>query len=236
MKIAAMVFDLISPAWCVACGRPVSRVNRHICAECLDKIDFVHDGCPVCSGMLVDGECGICNSRQIYFDRNIIVMEYEGTAKAIITGYKFAARRRMAALVAELCFDRVSELLPETDYVTAVPSSAKKKWKRGFNQSEEIARLIARKSGRPYVPLLRELGHSEKQKTLGLSNRFLNVLGRYSLSSKGKSRKTGSVLIVDDVFTTGATINECARILKDSGFDPVFSLAAARVAIKRLEK
>ena len=236
MKIINLILDIISPGWCVSCNRPVRREERFVCETCKNDIRFVDECCPICSGVLIDDKCEICGDREIYFDQNIAVMEYEHTVKALIGGYKFGSRKRMAELIANLCMDKASELLEKTDCITSVPSSPKKKWKRGFNQSEEIARIIARKSNIQYIELLNEIGHAEKQKSLGFSNRFLNVLGRYDLSKKAKSFAKCSVLIVDDVFTTGATINECARILKNVGFNPIFSLTAARVGIKRLEK
>jgi ComF family protein len=212
----------------------VRREEKHLCAECLAKINYVTDACPVCSGEIVSGECEICSGRHIYFDKNISVAEYDDLIKALIAGYKFGARKRMASLIAALCFERAADVLENALCVTAVPSSGRKKWKRGFNQSEEIAKELARMGNRPYLNLLKEKESGRKQKSLGFTERFLNVLDKYEL--KKNAIQPCPVLIVDDVFTTGATLNECARVLKAGGFNPVFSLTVARAGIKRLEK
>jgi len=230
MNVLNAILDVAAPSWCASCGRPVTREERHFCKECLFKIEYIKDACPVCSGIMDSGECEICSKRHIYFDKNISIAEYDGVIKALIADYKFASKKRCASLLADICFERAKVLLEEADCVTAVPSSRRKKRKRGFNQSELIARELARMAGRPYKNVLKEKQSGHKQKTLGFSDRFFNVLGKYELKSQSVS--PCAVFIVDDVFTTGATINECSRILKEAGFNPVFSLAVARVGIK----
>ncbi len=197
---------------------------------------YADGGCSVCGEELSDdGTCSFCSTRQVYFDRSAAAVRYEGTAKALITGYKFGARKRMARVAADICLDRAGDLIRQADVITAVPSSGRKKWKRGFNQSEEVAVIIAAETGIPFRKLLKETGQGRKQKTLGMEDRFFNVLGRYELK-KGAETAGKNVLLFDDVFTTGATINECSRILKEGGVSSVFSLVFARVFIKRLEK
>jgi len=234
MNLLNAILDIAAPTWCASCGRPVTREERHLCKECLSKIEYVKDACPVCSGIMDSGECGICSKRHIYFDKNISVAEYDGVIKSLIADYKFGSKKRCASLLAGICFEKAKDILEKVDCVTAVPSSRRKKYKRGFNQSELIARELARMAGRSYRNILKEKQSGHKQKTLGFSDRFFNVLDRYEL--KSRSITPCSVLIVDDVFTTGATLNECSRTLKDAGFKPVFSLAAARVVQKVLEK
>ena len=99
------------------------------------------------------------------------------------------------------------------DLITSVPMNRKKKWERGFNQSELIAMYLSRKMHREYIPLLSEKYGARTQRNLRYKERFLNVINRYRVKNpdlvKGKI-----LLLIDDVFTTGATINECARILK----------------------
>ncbi|MCL2026325.1 MAG: ComF family protein [Leptospirales bacterium] len=230
MNILNAVLDVVAPSWCASCGKPVIREDRHLCIECLAKIEYIKDACPVCSGIMDSEECKICSKRHIYFDKNISIAEYDGVIKSLIADYKFASKRRSASLLAEICFEKAKDLLEEVDCVTAVPSSRRKKRKRGFNQSELVARELARMAGRPYKEILKEKQSGYKQKTLGFSDRFFNVLGKYELESQSIS--PCGVLIVDDIFTTGATLNECSRILKEAGFEPVFSIAMARVGIK----
>ena len=230
MNVLNAILDVAAPSWCVSCGRPVTREKRHLCEECLLNIEYVKDACPICSGIMDSGECSICSKRHIYFDKNICVAEYDGVIKSLIAGYKFGSKKRCALLLADICYEKAKDILEKADCLTAVPASRQKKRKRGFNQSELIARELAEMAGLPYMDILKEKQSGRKQKTLGFSDRFFNVLDRYELKSQSVSPR--AVLIVDDVFTTGATLNECSRTLKEAGFDPVFSLAVGRVGIK----
>lgn len=234
IKSAALViYNILSPTWCVECGKPISRSDRHVCRECFDRIKYVKSGCPVCSGELDEkGDCEICSTRQIYFDKNVIAAEYEGVMKSLITGYKFVPKKRIAKVIADIVFPHASQLAGKVDCITAVPASKKKKWKRGFNQAEEVAKEIAKRIGLPYIQFLRETPQSKKQKSLGFTDRFFNVLDRYHIEDKAKPAGR-SVLMFDDVFTTGATINECARVLKAAGVLHVFVVISARVNIKK---
>jgi competence protein ComFC len=109
-----------------------------------------------------------------------------------------------------------------------------KKWERGFNQSELIAKWLSVRLNKPYISLLEEKSRYKTQRMLGYRERFLNILDRYKiLNIKKISGK--NILIIDDVFTTGATINECARIIKSFGAEKVYSLTMARANIKRVE-
>jgi len=109
-----------------------------------------------------------------------------------------------------------------------------KKWERGFNQSELIAKWLSETLNKPYLPLLKEKSHYKTQKTLSYRERFLNILDRYKILNI-KKISSKNILIIDDVFTTGATINECARIIKSFGGANVYSLTIARADIKRVE-
>lgn len=232
MNIFKVGAAIAAPAWCVSCGRPVHRDDKHICPACISKIKYVDKACSVCSGELKEeGVCGICSDRSIYFDKNIAVAEYEGVMKAIIAGYKFGARKRMAGVLADVVFDKAAQLIEKADCVTAVPSAKAKVWKRGFNQAEEAAKIIAKRSGLPYISFLAEIPQAKKQKTLGFTDRFFNVLDRYRIRKK-TNLQGRFVLLFDDVFTTGATINECSRVLKGAGAAGVFSLTAARVNMR----
>ena len=109
-----------------------------------------------------------------------------------------------------------------------------KKWERGFNQSELIAKRLSATLNKPYLSILKEKSSYKTQKTLGYRERFLNIMDRYKIQNI-KKIKGKNILIIDDVFTTGATINECARIIKSFGAENVYSLTIARADIKRVE-
>ena len=154
--------------------------------------------------------------------------------KEILHNYKFNKKRRLYIHLSKLAYEAIEQYKDLFDLITSVPMNKKKKWERGFNQSEIIAKKTAKMLNKAYYPLLEEKSRFKVQKELGYRERFLNILNRYKVKNK-KNVKNKSVLLIDDVFTTGATINECARILKSFGATYVYSLTMARVYIKRVE-
>ncbi len=160
--------------------------------------------------------------------------EYSGVMKKIYRAYKFGARKRLHVSLGRMAAERLRDTGLPCDLITWVPMNREKTRRRGYNQSKILARSIARRTGMPCVELLREEGNRKSQRELGRRGRFINVLGRYRTVNAARIRSS-RVLLVDDVFTTGATINECARMLRQGEAAEVFSLTIARAAIKKLE-
>jgi ComF family protein len=231
----SMLVDILLPSRCVGCGRPVSSRQNHLCRACSMRIPFLSDSCPVCSGLLKNGTCKTCAERHWYFTKNVTVAEYSGMAREIIHRLKFNKIRGLHLVCAALARRELDSHGIRADVITWVPMNSKKKWARGFNQSELIAKKLSRLTGIPGKPLLREKRKTETQRELGIRDRFINTLNRYR-AVPDISIRGSSVLLVDDVYTTGATINECARQLRSSGARDVFSLTIARADVKRLEK
>ncbi|HPI14166.1 MAG TPA: ComF family protein [Spirochaetota bacterium] len=226
--------DVLFPARCSSCGRPAPYASNLLCRECRDAIGPLGDHCDRCSGVETADGCGFCGNRRFYPIRHIAAVEYDGPVEKALHGLKFSGRRRLHLPLAELLLASITKAACEVDVVTAVPMNRAKKWKRGYNQSELIARHMARELGRPFVPLLKENPRSRTQRKLHIRERFLNVLGRYRAINRAAALGK-RVLLVDDVLTTGATINECARMLTEGGAAGVISATVARAGIKKLE-
>lgn len=225
-KALALVEDYLFPSRCAGCGSVVSAAENGACAECLGAIGPLKEACPRCSGQLKDGRCEICSDRMWYLDRNIAAAEYSGAMMKLLRSFKFEKRKRIHRHLGEITFNAVKDQGLDVDLVTAVPMTGAKVWKRGYNQSELVARALSRRMGCEYGVLLTEKGSSRTQKDLQYRERFINILGRYV--PKGSAARGRKVLIVDDVFTTGATINECARVLREAGAEKVYGVTIAR--------
>ncbi len=230
-----LLTDILFPSRCAGCGAPVSRESRFLCGCCAERITVLTNTCPVCSAPLDGTRCRLCAERHWYITKNITISEYAGTMKRIICKMKFGRIRSLHAALGSLALSELSRRAVTADVITWVPMNGRKQWERGFNQSELISRYLSKKTGIPCRRLLREKRGSGTQRTLGLRDRFIHSLGRYQAAGTG-IRGVRTVLIVDDICTTGATLNECARQLRLAGFDRVFSLTIARTDIKRLEK
>ncbi len=127
---------------------------------------------------------------------------------------------------------RVGEgLIADTDIVIPVPLHARRLWQRRFNQSAILGEMLAKRSGVAFLPdaLVRQR-HTVKQKGLSRKERHANVRGAFAVDEKQAAGLIGkNILLVDDVFTSGATLNGCARILKKAGAAQVYVLTIARV-------
>ncbi len=208
--------DPVFPARCVVCGRGVSNASHGVCAECLRAVERCV------------GENILPDDRKWYLDKSVSVAEYAGSMKELLHQFKFCGRRRLYRPLSRLAAQAVGAEYPDFDIVTSVPMNRGKQYKRGYNQSELIAREMAHAFGKPYRRLLREERSARTQRTLDRRMRYINTLGRYAPAG---GRIAGrAVLLVDDVYTTGATLNECARVLKSSGVTRVFALTMARVS------
>ncbi len=227
--------DILFPSRCAGCGATVDSRHHNLCPACAGRISILENTCPVCSGPLDGSPCGTCADRHWYISKNITLSEYSGVMKSVICKMKFAGIRGHHTTLGRIALKELTRRAIHADMITWVPMSQKKQWDRGFNQSELISKFISKRTGIPCRKLLKEKAGIRTQKKLGLRDRFVNSLCRYEIAG-GSPLAGRRILIIDDVYTTGATVNECARQLRQAGADEVFSLTLARTDIKRLEK
>jgi competence protein ComFC len=231
----SLFIDILFPSRCAGCGRPVSAHQDFLCDSCARSMPILEGACPVCSGPGTEGACPVCAGRHWYLDANITVAEYRGVMKNVLRELKFGRVRKLHAVLGTLASGAVAGRGVPADIITWVPMNARKKQDRGFNQSELIARFVSKQAGIPCRKLLSERRGAGVQRRMGVRDRFINILDRYEAAA-GIDLSGQSVLLVDDIFTTGATVNECARQLKNAGARSVISITLARADIKRLKK
>lgn len=231
----SLILDILFPQSCAGCGKPVTGREHCLCGECERAVTPIIDACTRCSGHLDRGSCQVCGERAFHPSRNITIAEYEGAMKKTLHEFKFGGTRGLHAPLGRMALTALARHDVRTDLITWVPMNARKLLARGYNQSRLIARYLSRRTGIPGIPLLAESRAGRTQRDMVLRERFINALGRYRPRNAARLRGR-TVLLVDDVFTTGATINECARILRLAGAKDVISLTMARSDIKRLEK
>jgi competence protein ComFC len=175
-----------------------------------------------------EGRCALCRSGLRGFDAAYCFGTYEGALRDLIHLYKYGRIRTLARPLADL----LAAALPRDerfDAVTPVPLHWRRQWQRGFNQSELLARVIARRSGIPVVRALRRTRATLTQAGLSNTRRRENVTAAFS-ARRAASRLAGKrVLLIDDVMTTGSTAASCAAALKRAGASRVALLTVARV-------
>jgi ComF family protein len=228
------VLEFFLPRLCLFCGAPVGEEAAvAVCAECEAQIKWVESPLCTCCGVVfkardgADRVCGACQADPPPFSRARAAALYEEPVSQAITRFKFG--RRMAYLPVmqhwlrrPLCL----ELAAAADLVAPVPLHPKRLKNRGFNQSLYLAQAF------PEAPLAREAlvrtRHTPPQMELKAKERRDNVKGAFAVPDpvlvKGKN-----VLLVDDLYTTGSTVKECARVLLKAGARRVEVLTVARV-------
>lgn len=231
MKIKNLVLDILFPKFCVGCGRE----GKYICNKCEIFISENSLICPVCGQASFTGESHFNCKGRYSLDGLISIWDYDGVIKEVIHNIKY---KGMFDLIDE-CVDRafnyiskdptkrfdsfLSFLSSESTYITYVPMFRRKEKQRGFNQSKIIAKKIADISNKKMVSLIKKIINTESQTKLKKEERFKNVKGSFE-ANRGRA----SVLLVDDIFTTGATMRECCRALKSQGVQEVWGFVLTR--------
>lgn len=210
-----MLLRLLFPPRCILCGRliPWEREASGLCAPCAR-------GLPWAFGIqkLLEQSLSPCVS----------ALWYQGKVRASLLRYKFSGRscyRRSYGPL--LCKALQASGYPTPDYVTWAPISKRRKHRRGYDQAELLAREAAKLYGQRPVALLRKLRHTAPQSTLTATQRRRNVIDLYAVTG-GLSLRGCRVLLVDDIVTTGATLDQCALALLHAGAMEVYCITLAR--------
>ncbi len=231
------LIDLIFPPHCAFCGTLLAEDDTaEICPGCLRNIRFISPPiCPKCGFPFVMGIgenhlCGQCLRRQWHFGSARALAFYEGPIREAIHGLKYRGKSFLAKSLAGL-FERGYPFIDYGSYdlLVPVPLHPKRLRERGFNQALILGKAIGRKEEVPCTRfLLKKISWSPPQIDLSPQEREKNVKGSFAVTAPGKVRGK-RVLLVDDVMTTGATVNECARELLKAGAEQVdvFTLARA---------
>ncbi len=206
---------------CRHCWGAIRPITRPVCDGCGDPLPR-----PV-------ERCRHCSSREGAIERARAIGEYEGTLREIIHALKYSGRRSLAPRLAAHMRSRGRELLDEADCVVPVPLHWRREYHRGFNQARELATHL----DLPVLDVLIRTRHTRPQVELAAESRRENVEAAFEcrkpLLRKPRAIDGLKVVIVDDVSTTGATLEACARVLKEAGASEVYALTAARVVTRR---
>lgn len=245
-ELAESIFAVLFPSDCRICGLPLVKISRlPVCQPCLDAILPISGGiCVVCgerifspyamSGSREEPRCGLCRRIQPPFARATAYGSYEGGLRELIQLLKYGGVRPAANVLGRMLAEAVSMLeseLPAEVVVIPVPLHRSKLRQRGFNQAELIARAMkSHRSGdrfRLCVGILERTRDTSSQTGLTGHQRRENLRGafRVALPETVKGRE---MLVVDDVYTTGATVSECARVLRRAGATKVWAATVAR--------
>ncbi len=217
--------QLIYPNVCWVCEQLREQLNQGICPQCArELVHDPHPTCPRCASTVgpfvhLDSGCIHCKDEVFAFDGAVRVGPYDGVLRATILRMKTSAGADLTEVVGALwarhAHERLRELRPHA--VLPVPLHWTRRWRRGFNQSELLARALACAVGVPCrCGVLRRIRRTPPQTRQTPAQRRTNVHGAFQTSA-GLDLTGQTVLLVDDVLTTGATAHEAARALRRAG-------------------
>ena len=214
MKVMNWLLDLIYPPRCVFCRRLLSGQEKGVCRFCRPKLPYVP----------ADGQ--VQHFRNV--DKCLSPLYYHGSVKDSLHRYKFGGATAYADIYSEFIVKCIDENQISCDSITWVPLSRRRLRKRGYDQAELLAKLIAKHLGQRPVRLLKKLRDTPPQSQTGSAEkRRANIAGAYACLRpalvQGKR-----ILLVDDIVTTGATLSEAAKMLKKAGAKEVICATLAR--------
>jgi len=236
-RALALALNLVFPPLCVSCRARVSETHS-LCANCWSRISFIEGSlCARCGTPFeIDpgGEtiCGACHARPRNFDRARALFRYDDASKPLILAFKHGDRLDHAPAFARWLERTGRPLLEDAEILVPVPLHRWRLWRRRYNQAAILAHRLGEAYGRPHDPLALERKRPTKSQgeMVSAKARRRNVLGAFQVPKSKLAAVNGrNVLIIDDVFTTGATLDACARALKRAGARRVDALALARV-------
>jgi len=222
------LLDKLFPPLCALCGKR-GMPGLDLCPGCLEALPRPGTRCPRCALPLPEGTppgtlCGHCQRRPPHFDHTLAALLYRPPADRLVLDLKFNARLANARLLGRL-LAMPARRRPRPEALVPVPLHPRRQRARGFNQALEIARVLGTELGVPVMPALcRRLRPTEAQAGLAAATRRSNLRGAFQASGTVPRR----LAVVDDVMTTGSTLDELAKTLKRAGAERVEAWVCAR--------
>lgn len=209
------LLSLIYPPKCVFCGGLLERGEDGICGECAGKLEYLEN-----HGSF-DGE---------FFEKGYSCFTYGGDVRHSIHRFKFGGHREYADVYARCLLNAAKDNgdVERCDIVTSTPTNARNIKKRGYDHAALLAMSFAGKIGKPYIKTLVKTRETKAMFGLKPDERRANIMGSMDILPVREQIDGKTVLLIDDIFTTGATAGECARVLMSGGAAKVFVLTVAK--------
>lgn len=220
---------------CINCGTElVSDTRYSFCSKCLNELPILSNNICLICGTEINNEamyCINCMNYDHFYEKNRSLLKYEGLAVSLIKRFKFGNKRYIAEEFGKMLADEYLKAEYCCDLIIPVPMSISEYKERGFNQSALLAKEVAKRLNVAYSENLIKVRDTSTQKHLKGIERRKNLKSVFSVCDKAEL-KGKTILLIDDVFTTGATINECSRTLKKATARAVYSLTVCVTQFK----
>lgn len=234
MKLKDRLLYALFPARCTVCDK-VLYPGETMCADC-EKLTLHYPvskaACERCGMERADCPCG----KRLVYSESAVPFFYEKDVKKAIQRMKFRGRLDLVKPFAEKTYTALKErdMLKDKDIITFIPMHGRALFDRGYNQSRLLAEELGKLAKLPVKPLLYKVSYARKQHSLGYLHRSGNIIGSFEpLPKQTELIKGKNILVVDDIITTGSTLNEAAKTLLIFGAEDVSVAAAAQVRKKK---
>lgn len=238
MKILKNFLKIIFPSHCLACEKIISA-DGLFCEHCWPKLQFISEPkCAICAypfefqGLSL--LCLKCLTKRPSFDKAVTIFRYNHVIRKIVSSLKYRDQTFLAKKFAPLLFDKAKNEIADCDLVVAVPLHVKRLRKRKFNQSILLAKNLLKFSPEKvfYSDFLVRTKNTTPQVELKKKERESNLKNAFEVNEKYRELVRGKkILLIDDVTTTGATLENCAKVLKKCGAKKVVVLTIAKTAL-----
>jgi len=225
------IFDLIYPPVCLHCNGRIKRQRDYLCPDCEAGLQPVADPqCPICGYPLPGKTCFFCQENALSYDRAVSLYNYEGPTRTLIHYMKFGDMPGIAEYLgekADLFLSKI-KLFSDIDIITAIPLHPVRKRQRGYNQAALLAAHLAKKRKcNLRMDIVKRIKATVPQANLMKKKRLLNVLQAFKIK-KMVDLKQKNILLLDDVCTTGATVEAVCRELKKAHPGKIYVLTIGR--------
>lgn len=223
--------------YCICCGSIIDSTRPYsLCNSCMDNIHWITGRtCSICGRALYDtypsDVCYSCMDSEHVFDRGFSCVDYGLLERGIIMDFKYGGKSYIGWKLAEIMTDRFMCEYMDADIIVPVPVSIRRRNERGYNQAEILAKGLAAGTGIRYGgDVLKRVRDTSAMKALSVTDRKSNLKDAFKVSESAVKTIDGAdIVLVDDIYTTGATADECCRVLKEAGAGRcyIFSFASA---------
>ncbi len=229
-QISLKVLDFVLPLHCTFCeNRDNLSLKIGICKQCIPKKSHeIKNRCWVCKSVLETAECEYCSSRNIFFERMEFLSLKDNWETDLINKIKFNDEPLLSNYF-RLGFTKKWKLFqfPQFSFLTCIPSNRKTIKNRPLGPIYSIKGILEKKTGLNLEYILNKVS-KENQSGRSYRERFIHAYNSMEIKPEFRSKLKGNILLVDDVFTTGATMNETSRILLENGAEKIFILVLLR--------
>lgn len=222
IKIIETIINIIFPRKCGFCNQIINQ--EYTCQKCKKNLEYI------CINEILFGK------EKDFYEFCICTYSYAGIIRNKLLQFKFKNKKYLYETLASELLKSVNEYINQIDYVIAVPISINRYFERGYNQAELIAKFISKKIDKKQLKyVLIKTKNNNKQSLLKYQERILNVSRAYSVLKKDKI-KGKTILLIDDIYTTGATVRECSKVLKENGAKKIIVAVLAKTQMKKYKK